>query len=118
MILAAKVWDDLAVWNIDFCGTFPNLTVFVLNRLEREILKHLAFTVTVKASEYATYYFELRSLSEELRRPFTLRPLGLEDALKFEARTFTTEETLRTKEASRRVPRVSSMEEFRAANNK
>lgn len=94
-ILAAKVWDDLAVWNIDFCGAFPNLTVQALNRLEREILKYLNFTVTVRASEYATYYFELRTLSEELRRPFQLKPLSLEEALAYERRTTSTETTMK-----------------------
>mmetsp|Transcript_43594 Transcript_43594/g.105713 ORF Transcript_43594/g.105713 Transcript_43594/m.105713 type:complete len:198 (-) Transcript_43594:74-667(-) len=84
MVLASKVWDDLSMWNIDFSNVSANtegLSSFTLrriNQLEIELLKVLRFDVKVPASEYAKYYFLLRSmliksgLADDLRsKPLT-----------------------------------------------
>ena len=68
MVLASKVWDDLSMWNIDFsnvCGRGGGLTSYTLSRineLELALLKALNFNVKVPASEYAKYYFLIRSM--------------------------------------------------------
>jgi hypothetical protein len=65
MILSSKVWDDLSMWNVDFSQSCPKGVSFTLQRindLEINILKALAFQVKVPASEYAKYYFLLRSM--------------------------------------------------------
>ena len=68
MVLASKVWDDLSMWNIDFSNVSANtagLSLFTLrriNRLELAILKCLNFDVKVPASEYAKYYFLIRTM--------------------------------------------------------
>lgn len=68
MVMASKVWDDLSMWNIDFSNVSANtngLDSFSLNRineLELALLKHLNFDVRVPASEYAKYYFLIRSM--------------------------------------------------------
>lgn len=68
MVLASKVWDDMSMWNIDFsnvCGRGQQLTSFTLtriNQLELALLKSLNFNVKVRASEYAKYYFLIRSM--------------------------------------------------------
>lgn len=69
MVLASKVWDDLSMWNIDFsnvCGRGGGwLVVYTLpriNQLELALLKELNFNVKVPASEYAKYYFLIRSI--------------------------------------------------------
>jgi hypothetical protein len=41
MILAAKVWNDLAVWNVDFAAAVPGADTIVLNRLEVRMLESL-----------------------------------------------------------------------------
>jgi hypothetical protein len=68
MVLASKVWDDLSMWNIDFsnvCGRGGSLLAYTLpriNQLELALLKALNFNVKVPASEYAKYYFLIRSM--------------------------------------------------------
>ena len=96
MVLASKVWDDLSMWNIDFSNVSANtagLTHFSLHRindLEIALLKSLNFDVTVPASEYAKYYFLIRTM---LLRSGLMKeveqPLGKEDAYfrTLEART-------------------------------
>mmetsp|Transcript_4606 Transcript_4606/g.6419 ORF Transcript_4606/g.6419 Transcript_4606/m.6419 type:complete len:969 (+) Transcript_4606:69-2975(+) len=60
IILASKVWEDCAVWNSDFLEAFPRITVSDLNRLEKLLLGFLEFNVSIKASEYVKFYFEIR----------------------------------------------------------
>lgn len=65
MILSSKVWDDLSMWNADFSQACPPGVHFSLqriNELELCVLNALKFKVKVPASEYAKYYFLLRSM--------------------------------------------------------
>lgn len=65
MILSSKVWDDLSMWNVDFSQSCPPGVTFSLqriNELELAVLHALSFQVKVPASEYAKYYFLLRSM--------------------------------------------------------
>lgn len=65
MVLASKVWDDMSMWNADFSQTCPAGVKFSLqrvNQLEIAVLSALNFNVKVPASEYAKYYFLLRSM--------------------------------------------------------
>lgn len=65
MVLASKVWDDLSMWNADFSQTCPSGVKFPLkriNELEVAILGALSYKVKVPASEYAKYYFLLRTM--------------------------------------------------------
>jgi hypothetical protein len=65
MILSSKVWDDLSMWNVDFSQSCPPGVSFSLkriNELELAVLNALSFKVKVPASEYAKYYFLLRSM--------------------------------------------------------
>lgn len=102
MILASKVWDDLSMWNIDF----SNLTCAIgiapfslrrINQLEVCVLTCLAFDVRVSASEYAKYYFLVRTmlirsgLMVEEQGPDRVKlvaaPLSHEEAKQLEHRT-------------------------------
>eukprot|EP01118_Nematostelium_gracile_P003540 TRINITY_DN1410_c0_g1_i1.p1 TRINITY_DN1410_c0_g1~~TRINITY_DN1410_c0_g1_i1.p1 ORF type:complete len:332 (-),score=77.56 TRINITY_DN1410_c0_g1_i1:121-1116(-) len=85
LLLAAKVWEDESRFNVDFAQMFVKLSVAELNRLERYLLEQLQYNVTVKASQYAQYYFELRALSDVDN--FSLSPLDKESLDKLEHRT-------------------------------
>jgi len=86
-MLASKVWEDQAVWTADFLRVFPRLTVSDLNELEKEYLTGLQFMVNLKASVYAKYYFELRSLSEKDQDHFPVKPLTEEGKQRLELRS-------------------------------
>jgi hypothetical protein len=87
LILASKVWEDMAVWNVDFQTVFPAVSIQDLNKLERAYLMALQFTVTLKASVYAKYYFELRALSEVSEDSFPMKPLDRDGAVRLEKKS-------------------------------
>jgi hypothetical protein len=65
MVLSSKVWDDMSMWNADFSQTSPTGIKFTLqriNELEVALLSALNYNVKVPASEYAKYYFLMRSM--------------------------------------------------------
>jgi hypothetical protein len=101
LILASKVWEDQAVWNVDFLSVFPCVTVQDLAQLEKVILNLLQFNVSLKASLYAKYYFELRSLAENDSIQFPLEPLSKEAAERLETRSEETEQTVRSQSDSK-----------------
>jgi hypothetical protein len=85
ILMASKVWDDQAVWNVDFCSILPKIEVDDMNDLERTYLEMLQFNINVDSSVYTMYYFQLRSLAEEANRPFPLEPMSMAQAAKLEA---------------------------------
>jgi len=95
LILASKVWEDQAVWNVDFLSIFDCVTAQELGQLEKIILNLLQFNVSLKAALYAKYYFELRSLAEQADMQFPLDPLSKEQADKLESKSEETEQTVR-----------------------
>jgi hypothetical protein len=108
MVLASKVWDDLSMWNIDFsnvCGRGGCLLAYTLpriNQLELALLKALNFNVKVPASEYAKYYFLIRSmllksglLSEDKTTPQRKQQLSASNNTNLPAAALATKEPAR-----------------------
>lgn len=85
IILASKVWDDQAVWNVDYCQILQALTVRDINNLERQYLELLQFNTNVAPSIYVKYYFELRQLAAHAGLHFVVKPLTNERALELDA---------------------------------
>uniref|UniRef100_A0A671FX80 Cyclin-Y-like protein 2 n=1 Tax=Rhinolophus ferrumequinum TaxID=59479 RepID=A0A671FX80_RHIFE len=85
ILLASKVWDDQAVWNVDYCQILKDITVEDMNEMERHFLELLQFNINVPASVYAKYYFDLRSLADDNDVIFMFAPLNKERAQNLEA---------------------------------
>ena len=79
MILASKVCDDESPLNADWCYVCSDFTLNRINELETALLAAYNFNACVSASEYATYYFHLRSMAARLglMNNQALRPLDI-----------------------------------------
>lgn len=81
VILATKVWDDHAVWNIDFCQIFPDVHVSDLylmltrNNLESFYLEAIGFNINVGFSLYFEMYHRLKEYTPFVSLPWALFPL-------------------------------------------
>ncbi|XP_059784542.1 cyclin-Y-like protein 1 isoform X2 [Balaenoptera ricei] len=79
------VWDDQAVWNVDYCQILKDVTVEDMNEMERHFLELLQFNINVPFSVYAKYYFDLRSLADDNNLNVLFTPLSKERAQNLEA---------------------------------
>ena len=86
LILAQKVWDDRSLHNIDFSVFCPMFTLKEINFLEKKFLELIDYDVSISASLYASYYFQLRTLCQRVDKEFTLKPMDAATAATLEAR--------------------------------
>eukprot|EP01114_Cavostelium_apophysatum_P007822 TRINITY_DN20014_c0_g1_i1.p1 TRINITY_DN20014_c0_g1~~TRINITY_DN20014_c0_g1_i1.p1 ORF type:complete len:294 (+),score=88.52 TRINITY_DN20014_c0_g1_i1:168-1049(+) len=111
LILASKVWEDQAVWNVDFLELFPLATPNDLGQLEKKILSLLSFDVSITASHYARIYFDLRAQSSAAGELFSeLKPLNKdgETSLELKTSTYTQKHTKKLHRSSGSVDDITT----------
>ena len=67
LCVGSKIWDDDSLENQHFPKVMGDVSLKMINQLEHQFLEFLSYELVVKGSEYAKYYFILRTLSEELK---------------------------------------------------
>lgn len=105
LVMASKVWDDLSMWNVDFSQVCPSFDLQRVNALELAMLDALKYVVRVSSSEYAKYYFHLRSMMARLgfsvgAGPNAIEPLNLNGARKLQLATERYEQNNRSRQDS------------------
>ena len=87
LLTASKVWDDNASFNVDFTSVFPLFSLQHLGRLERTFVSQLQWTLYISSSEYAKYYFALRSIRRTERVPRWYLQVGVAGGRRVEEAT-------------------------------
>jgi len=55
ILLAAKFWEDINFWNIDYVTELDIYPLLAVNRLESEFLSLCGYNIYVSANKYARY---------------------------------------------------------------
>ncbi|CAG9313183.1 unnamed protein product [Blepharisma stoltei] len=92
LIIASKVWDDESYENIHFAKVFTKFSLKEINSMERLFLTLVDYDVGIKKSEYAKYYFILRTYAEKNRRSFPLKALDVDTVRKLQTNANRAEE--------------------------
>ena len=96
LLLASKVWDDESFENSHFARTFTMYELRTINEMERVFLDFVDYNVHVLGSEYAKYYFVLRTFAEKSNRSFPLRPIDVDTVRRLQSKATRIEDSLRS----------------------
>lgn len=95
LIIGSKVWDDESYENIHFSKVFTRYPLREINSMERLFLELIEYNVGIKKSEYARYYFILRTFAEKNNRSFPLKPLDVDTVRRIQSNAHRAEERLK-----------------------
>ena len=68
LVLASKIWDDDSLENCHFPKVMPDVTNNEINKLEQVFLEFIDYKLVIKGSEYAKYYFIMRTLADSIKK--------------------------------------------------
>ncbi|KAM3142118.1 hypothetical protein pb186bvf_005772 [Paramecium bursaria] len=100
LVIASKIWDDESFENDNFAKVFPQYQTRDVNELERVFLILIDYRLYVSSSDYAKYYFILRTYVEAKKKSFPLKPLDLNTIMKLQKNTLSAEYGLKVKYAT------------------
>lgn len=95
LILASKVWDDESYENKHFSQAFTVVSLRELNSMEMVFLGLIDYEVGIKNSDYAKYYFVMRTYAEKNNRSFPLKPMSVDTVIKLQKNADKVENELR-----------------------
>jgi hypothetical protein len=95
LVLSSKVWDDESYENINFSDVFSNISLSEINSLESTFLSLIDFQVGITKSEYAKFYFLLRTFTDRKSRSFPIVPLDVDTVRKLQGSSNGAEAKLR-----------------------
>eukprot|EP00826_Nyctotherus_ovalis_P004797 TRINITY_DN11061_c0_g1_i9.p1 TRINITY_DN11061_c0_g1~~TRINITY_DN11061_c0_g1_i9.p1 ORF type:complete len:383 (-),score=98.62 TRINITY_DN11061_c0_g1_i9:145-1173(-) len=95
LVLGSKVWDDESFENVHFTKAFPDVTLKEINELERVYLHLLEYRMHINGSEYAKYYFILRTVAEKSNMKFPLKPMNIDEVIKLQTKAQKMENTIK-----------------------
>lgn len=75
LVIASKVWDDESFQDVDFTKVFTDVSLKEINALEMVYMELLDYRLNIKGSEYAKYYFILRTVTERISAKLLLKPI-------------------------------------------
>lgn len=92
LIISSKVWDDESYENIHFSKVFTRYSLKEINSMERLFLSLIEYNVGIKKSEYAKYYFILRTFAKKNNRSFPLKALAVDTVRRLQSNANNAEE--------------------------
>lgn len=78
LILASKIWDDDSLENVHFPQVMSDITLKEISGLEKVFLQVVDYDVVIKGSEYAKYYFILKTFAESFNSSLPMGPLTVD----------------------------------------
>jgi len=97
LILASKIWDDDSLENVHFPQVMSDITVKEIAGIESVFLQLIDFDLVIRGSEYAKYYFILKTFAEKFKSTLPMGPLTVEEMQKLQNFTIKAESELREK---------------------
>ena len=95
LILASKIWDDDSLENVHFPQVLPDITLKEISSLEKVFLSLIDFDLMIRGSEYAKYYFVLKTFADSFNSTLPMGPLPVEKMSELQNNTVKAESDLR-----------------------
>lgn len=78
LILASKIWDDDSLENVHFPQVLPDISLKEISSLEKVFLSLIDFDLMIRGTEYAKYYFVLKTFADSFNSSLPMGPLPVE----------------------------------------
>lgn len=75
LILASKIWDDDSLENVHFPQVMSDISLKEIAALEKVFLNLIDFDLVIRGTEYAKYYFILKTFANQFNSKIPLEPL-------------------------------------------
>jgi hypothetical protein len=78
LVMASKTWDDDSFENHHIVRVFTMYSLRQINQMECVFLTLIDYTLVLRGSDYAKYYFILRTYAEQKHRSFPVKALDVD----------------------------------------